>query len=100
MPDDDPPSEWDRPLTKREFFSFQLQKQADIYSALGYLFFVVSLILVGYGVHGFIAGDQYLGIDKIVLALLSFLGGREAYRRFGDVRKEQRRIEGRPWRSD
>lgn len=86
-------TEWNKPLTKADFYLYQLQKYIDIYAAFCWILFVLGIVMGGEAIYNFLSGAKYYGFDKLFYSVLCILIGRGALRKYGEFRNEQRRIQ-------
>ncbi len=86
-------TEWNAPLTKADFYLYQLQKCIDIYGAFCWILFVLGIVMGGKAIYNFFSVAEYYGFDKLFYSVLCFLMGRGALKKYGEFRNEQRRIQ-------
>jgi hypothetical protein len=84
---------WNKPLSKGDFYLYQLGKHIEIYIAVGFIVFVLGIATAGQAIYDFLSGVKYYGVDKAFYSILCFVVGRGVIRKFGELREEQRRIQ-------
>jgi hypothetical protein len=85
--------ELEKPLTKGDFLIYQYEKRKDFYLTLSYLAFVFTIVLIINAIYDFFSDSPYFGIDKILIAVFSFLFALGAYRSWSGYRRKIMEIE-------
>ena len=70
MDESDKISEWDKPLTKGQFYVFQLAFRRDFYLALLFFFGFLSCYLIVSAILNFFSSEIFSGIAKIIYLAL------------------------------